>query len=154
MTGMTLVYVLHLLGAVFWVGGMAFAILALRPSLAALPGPQRLAVLGGTYRRFFLVVWHAMPIMLASGYALLFGWYGGFANTGWHVHVMHLTGLIMSAVFLAVFFGPWKKMRAALGAGQDADAAAAADKVRGLVTANLVIGLLTVAVAGWGRFGG
>ncbi|WP_245906023.1 CopD family protein [Teichococcus aestuarii] len=151
---MTLVYVLHLLGAVLWVGGMAFAILALRPSLATLPGPQRLAVLGGTYRRFFLVVWHAMPVMLASGYALLFGWYGGFAGSGWHIHTMHLTGLIMSAVFLAIFFGPWKAMRAALAAGQDAAAAAAADKVRRLVTLNLVIGLLTVIVAGWGRFGG
>ncbi|MFC4168013.1 CopD family protein [Teichococcus aestuarii] len=151
---MTLVYVLHLLGAVLWVGGMAFAILALRPSLATLPGPQRLAVLGGAYRRFFLVVWHAMPVMLASGYALLFGWYGGFAGSGWHIHTMHLTGLIMSAVFLAIFFGPWKAMRAALAAGQDAAAAAAADKVRRLVTLNLVIGLLTVIVAGWGRFGG
>lgn len=151
---MTLVYVLHLLAAVLWVGGMAFSILALRPSLATLPGPQRLAVLGGTYRRFFLVVWHAMPVMLASGYALLFGWYGGFAGTGWHVHTMHLTGLIMSALFLALFFGPWKAMRAALGAGQDAEAAAAADKVRRLVTINLAIGLFTVAVAGWGRFGG
>ncbi|MFC7609978.1 CopD family protein [Teichococcus aestuarii] len=100
------------------------------------------------------MVWHAMPVMLASGYALLFGWYGGFAGSGWHIHTMHLTGLIMSAVFLAIFFGPWKAMRAALAAGQDAAAAAAADKVRRLVTLNLVIGLLTVIVAGWGRFGG
>lgn len=154
MTGMTLIYVLHLLGAVLWVGGMAFAILALRPSLAGLPGPQRLQVLAGTHRRFFLVVWHAMPVMLATGYALLFGWYGGFAGTGWHVHVMHLTGLLMSAVFLAVFFGPWKVMRTALAERRDEAAALAADKVRKLVTANLALGLLTVVVAGWGRFGG
>ena len=154
MTGMTLLYVLHLLGAVLWVGGMAFAILALRPSLAPLPAAQRLDLLGGTYRRFFLVVWHAMPVMLATGYALLFGWYGGFKGSGWHIHTMHLTGLVMSAVFLAIFFGPWKTMRAALAAGETAAAGAAADKVRRLVTANLAIGLLTVIVAGWGRFGG
>lgn len=151
---MTPLYVLHLLGAVLWVGGMAFAIVALRPSLAGLPGPQRLEVLRGVYRRFFLVVWHAMPVMLITGYVLLFGWYGGFAGAGWHIHVMHLTGLIMSAVFLAIFFGPWKTMRSALAAGETAPAAAAADTVRKLVTANLAIGLLTVIVAGWGRFGG
>lgn len=151
---MTLVYVLHLLGAVLWVGGMVFSVLALRPSLAGLPGPHRLAVLGGTYRRFFLLVWHAMPVMLATGYILLFGWFGGFANAGWHVHVMHLTGLIMSAVFLLLFFGPWKTMRGALAGEDNGAAAGAAEKIRRLITVNLVLGLLTVIVAGWGRFGG
>lgn len=151
---MTLVYVLHLVFAVLWVGGMAFGMLVLRPALAELPGPQRLAVTQAAHRRFFLLVWHAMPVMLASGYALLFGWYGGFRGAGWHIHTMHLTGLLMSAVFLAVFFGPWKGMRAALAAGDTAGAAAAADKVRQLIQANLALGLLTVIVAGWGRFGG
>ena len=77
-----LLFALHVLGAVLWVGGMAFALLALRPSLAALEPPQRLALLGGVHRRFFLVVWHAMPIVLLSGWALLFGWYGGLGGGG------------------------------------------------------------------------
>ena len=84
----------------------------------------------------------------------VFGWFGGFAGAGWHVHVMHLTGLIMSALFLVVFFGPWRSMRRALDGGDASGAAAAADKVRRLVTVNLALGLFTVAVAAWGRFGG
>jgi len=151
---MTLLFVLHLVGAALWVGGMAFGILAMRPALATLPAPQRLEASAAAHRRFFLLVWHVMPVMLATGYALLFGWFGGFAGVGWHVHVMNLTGLLMSVVFLAVFFSPWRRMRAALAAGQTAEAAAANDKVRQLVMANLVLGLLTVVVAGWGRFGG
>jgi len=151
---MTFAYVLHLLGAVLWVGGMAFGILALRPALSALPGPQRLELLRGAYRRFFLIVWHAAPVMLITGYALLFGWFGGFAGAGWHVHVMHLTGLVMTVLFLIIFFGPWRAMRAALDVGDTGAAAAAADKVRLLVTTNLALGLFTVIIAGWGRFGG
>ncbi|HWX48638.1 MAG TPA: CopD family protein [Roseomonas sp.] len=151
---MTLLFVLHLVGAVLWVGGMAFGILAMRPALSTLPGPQRLEASAAAHRRFFLLVWHVMPVMLATGYALLFGWFGGFAGAGWHVHVMHLTGLIMSAVFLAVFFGPWRRMRAALADGQATEAAAANNRIRLLITANLALGLLTVIVAGWGRFGG
>ena len=148
-----LLYALHVLFAALWVGGMAFAILALRPSLAALDPAQRMELMGGTHRRFFLVVWHAMPIVLLSGYGLLFGYYGGFRGAGWHVHLMHLTGLLMAAVFLAIFFGPWRQMRAALAAGDQRGAAAANDRVRQLVTANLLLGTLTVLVAAWGRLG-
>ncbi|WP_207537075.1 CopD family protein [Sabulicella rubraurantiaca] len=148
-----LLYALHVFFAALWVGGMAFAILALRPSLAALEPAQRMALMGGTHRRFFVIVWHAMPIVLLSGYSLLLGYYGGFRGAGWHVHLMHMTGLLMAAVFLAVFFGPWKQMRAALAAGDQAGAAAANDRVRQLVTANLLLGTLTVLVAAWGRLG-
>ncbi|MBW8268630.1 CopD family protein [Caldovatus sp. SYSU G05006] len=134
---------------------MAFAILALAPSLAAVEAPQqRLALLCGVFRRFFLLVWHAMPAVLLSGWALLFVWYGGFRGAGWHVHLMHLTGLVMGAVYLTIALGPWREMRAALAAGETAAAAGAAGRIRQLVTLNLALGLLTVAVAAWGRFGG
>lgn len=141
---------LHLLFAALWVGGMAFAILALRPALAVLEPPQRVALLGRAHKRFFLIVWHAMPITIVTGYWLLFGHYGGFRGVGWHVHLMHLTGLLMAFVYLAIFFGPWKTMRVALAAGNVPAAAAANESIRKLVTANLVLGLLTVGVAAWG----
>lgn len=146
-------FLLHVLFAVLWVGGMAFAILALRPALAVLEPPQRLALMARVHRRFFLIVWHAMPIVLLSGYLLLFGHFGGFRGVGWTVHLMHLTGLLMAAIFLAIVFGPWKAMRAALAAGDMPGAASANDRIRQLVTANLALGLLTVGVAAWGRLG-
>lgn len=144
-------YVLHLLGAVLWVGGMAFAVMALRPSVGVLPPPLRLQLMSGVFRRFFLVVWHAAPVMLATGYVMLFGWFGGFKGTHWSVHVMHLTGLIMTGVFLFVFFGPWRAMRAAVAAQDNPAAAAAAERIRKLILVNLALGLLTVAIAAWGR---
>ena len=149
-----LLYALHVVGAVLWVGGMAFALLALRPALAELEPPARLALHEGALRRFFLIVWHAMPALLLTGWALLFFWYGGFRGSGWHIHLMHLTGLLMAAIFLALFFGPWRAFRAARASGDAAGAAANADKVRQLVSINFALGLLTVAVAAWGRFGG
>src|SRR3954454_6493072 len=112
-----LFYTLHVLGAVLWVGGMGFALLALRPALAAIEPPQRLLVHQGALKRFFLIVWHAMPILLLTGYALLFGWYGGFAGAGWHIHAMHLTAIIMAGIFVALFTGPRKEFRAAHAAG-------------------------------------
>lgn len=148
-----LAFALHVVFAALWVGGMAFAILALRPALAALEPPQRVALMGRVHKRFFLIVWHAMPIVLLSGYYLLFGHYGGFRGVGWHVHLMHLTGLLMAVIYLAIFFGPWKRMRQALAANDLPAAASANDRIRLLVTANLLLGLLTTAIAGWGRLG-
>lgn len=131
---------LHLLGAVAWVGGMAFALLVLRPSLAALAPPQRLALHAEVFRRFFRLIWHAMPLVLASGYAMLFAVLGGFAHVNWAVHVMHLLGLVMTAVFLAIVFGPWRAMRAA-------PSPEAVDRIRRLVQVNLLLGTLTLIVA-------
>jgi uncharacterized membrane protein len=135
---------LHLLGAVVWVGGMAFALLVLRPSLSVLEPAQRLALHANVFRRFFLIVWHAMPVLLLTGYAMLFGVLGGFAGANWAVHLMHMLGLVMAAVFLVIFFGPWRAMRAA---ANPADAAAAVNRIRGLIQFNLVLGAVTVIVA-------
>jgi uncharacterized membrane protein len=140
---------LHLLGAVTWVGGMAFALLVLRPSLAVLEPAQRVALRLQVFRRFFLVVWHAMPILLATGYAMLFGVLGGFAGVNWAVHVMHLLGLVMAAVFLAIFFGPWRAMREAAARQDQAASAGAAERIRLLIQVSLVLGAVTVIVAAW-----
>lgn len=131
---------LHLLGAVAWVGGMAFALLVLRPSLTALAPPQRLALHAEVFRRFFRLIWHAMPLVLLTGYAMLFAVLGGFTHVNWAVHVMHLLGLVMTAVFLAIVFGPWRAMRAA-------PSPEAVDRIRRLVQVNLLLGTLTLIVA-------
>lgn len=146
-------YTLHLVFAVLWVGGMAFALMALRPALAVLEPAQRMALMAGVHKRFFLIVWHAVVIVLLTGYWLLFGYYGGFRGVGWHVHLMHLTGVLMAAIYIAIFTGPWKQMRVALAAGDTARAGAANERIRQLVAVNLILGVLTVGVAGWGRLG-
>lgn len=149
----TLLYVLHLLAAILWVGGMAFAILVLRPSLAVLEPPHRLVLHAQVFSRFFLLVWHAMPIALLTGWAMLFGWYGGFRDSGWHVHLMNLTGFIMGVVFVVIWFGPYARFRRAMADGRGPDAAKAVHRIRTLITINLALGLLTSAVAGLGRWG-
>jgi uncharacterized membrane protein len=138
------VLALHVLCAVIWVGGMFFAYVVLRPSLSVLEPIQRIALHTQVFRRFFLVVWHVMPLILLSGFAVLFGFYGGMANVGWNVHLMMLLGLIMSAVFLLIVFGPYARFRRTT---DRATAAASIDRIRQLIAINLVIGIVTVVVA-------
>jgi uncharacterized membrane protein len=146
MIGWGLVLALHILCAVVWVGGMFFTIFVLRPGLSVLVAAQRLELDAEIFRRFFRIVWHAMPLILLTGYAMLFGLYGGFAGVGWGIHVMHLLGLIMAAIFVAIVFGPYARFRAA-------PSLAGADAIRKLILINLVLGLVTIVVAGVSAYG-
>ena len=143
-----IVLAIHILCIVIWVGGMFFALVVLRPSLSTLDPAPRVAVHSQVFRRFFLVVWHVMLIALITGYAMLFGVYGGFAGANWAIQTMQGLGLIMGAVFLVVYFGPWPRFRAAVS---PARAAGAADNIRKLILLNLVLGLVTVVIAAFGR---
>ena len=145
---MTTLYVvlkaLHLLGAVLWVGGMFFAYAVLRPSLSAIDPPQRLLLHTQVFRRFFLVVWHAMPLILLSGFAMLFGFYGGLQNVGWNVHAMLALGLIMSAIFVWLYFGPYARFRRTTDRNR---MLSNIEKIRQLIGVNLVLGIVTAVVA-------
>ena len=131
---------IHVLSAILWVGGMFFAYVVLRPSLGILEPPQRLALHGQVFRRFFLIIWHAMPLIVLTGIAMIFALYGGMAGVPWNVNVMMLLGLVMAAVFLVIFFGPYRTFRTAPGPGP-------LDSIRKLIGVNLILGLLIAAIA-------
>jgi uncharacterized membrane protein len=138
------VLAVHVLCAVIWVGGMFFAYVVLRPSLSVLEPIQRIALHTQVFRRFFLVVWHVMPLSLLSGFAVLYGFYGGPANVPWNISVMMLLGLIMGAVFLLIVFGPYARFRRTT---DRTVAAASIDRIRKMIGVNLVLGMATVVVA-------
>ncbi len=140
MTVYGLLRAVHLLCAVIWVGGMFFAYVVLRPSLSVLEPPQRMALHCQVFRRFFLIIWHVMPLIVLTGLAMIFLVFGGMAGVRWNVHVMLLLGLVMSAVFLGIFFGPYRSFRAVPAPGS-------LNTIRQLIGINLVLGLLTAAIA-------
>jgi len=135
-----LMLVLHVLGAVIWVGGMFFALVVLRPSLAVIDAPQRLVLHRQVFHRFFRIIWHVMPLQILTGFALVFMVYGGFGRAFWNVHVMTLLGLVMSAIFTGLYFGPWATLRRT-------DDPAQVNRIRRLIEVNLVLGLIVVIVA-------
>ena len=146
--------ILHVLSAVVWVGGMFFALLVLRPASGPLDPPVRLALWLRVFDRFFPWVFAAIALLLLSGFAMVFGVFGGFANIGLHVNLMMAIGVVMMLIFLHLYFAPWKRFRAAMAAGDNAAAAAQLNQIRILVIVNLVLGLVTVAIGSSGRYWG
>ena len=150
MTIWGVVLAVHILCAVIWVGGMFFAYLVLRPSLSVLDPPQRLLLHTQIFRRFFLIVWHVMPLILLTGFGMVFGVYGGPATAPWNVqammglgadHVGDLRGRSCSGL-----------TRGSAAPRIATRMAANIDAIRKLIGVNLVLGLITVFLAALGRF--
>jgi uncharacterized membrane protein len=143
---------LHVLAAVVWVGGMFFAYMVLRQSVAPLEPQARLTIWLRVFGRFFPWVWASIVLLLVSGYSMMFLHFGGFVGAGPHIHVMQGIGIVMMLLFLYLFFVPWRRFGHAVEREAFPEAAKELDQIRRIVAANLMLGLLTVIVGASGRF--
>jgi uncharacterized membrane protein len=141
-----LLLAVHLLSAVIWVGGMFYAIVILRPGLAVLDAAPRLQVHMVTLKKFFFYVWHVMPLMILTGWAMVFLVWGGFAAIPWSINAMQGLGILMALIFLYAFFGPWQRLRRAIRPPPDL-----VPRIRSLMITNLVLGMITVVIGALGH---
>ena len=147
----TSMLLLHVLGVVVWVGGMFVMHVAVRPAaVELLQPPQRLPLLASVLKRFFFWVHIAIVAVLLSGIGMILEG-GGFRNAHLSVHLMLAIGVTMMAVFLHIRLGPFRRLQAAVVSSDWPLAAERLGQVRQLVTTNLVLGIITIAVATIGR---
>ena len=143
---------LHLLAAMFWVGGMAFAYWVLRPAAGPLDPPVRLPLWRRVFATFLPWVGGAIVVLLATGYAMLSSYFGGFAATPLYINVMQGVGWLMVLLYLHLCFAPWKRFRAAVDSGALPEAGKALNQIRQIVAINLALGIIVVIVGGTGRY--
>ena len=134
---------IHLLSAIVWIGGMAFAVGCLRPAVAALAPEDRQALMTRVLSRFLDWVALAVVGLWASGLGL-------FASTPIEMVPLSWWVMVAVAVVMTVVFCVLKLRRlpALLRARKAGDRAAAAGILAGmhrLVLANLGLGLFAVA---------
>jgi uncharacterized membrane protein len=134
----------HIAGAIFWMGGMAFTVLALRPALhAQLQPPQRLPLAVLVLHRFFLVVIASIVLLLVTGVPLLLQVPAATAPRGWHA--MAGLGVLMMLIFGHIFFSPWRKLERAVEAGDWPQAGKRMNELTLLVKINLGLGWVAIA---------
>ena len=146
--------ILHTLSAVVWVGGMFFAHQVLRPAAAVLEPGLRLTLWSRVRGRFFAWVFGAIVVLLLTGYIMVLGVYAGFAGVGLHIHLMQGIGILMMLLFLHLYFAPWRRFRSAVARQDWAEGGRQLGQIRTIVTINLVLGVIVVAVASSGRYWG
>ena len=149
-----LLLMLHLLGATVWVGGMFAAYVCLRPAAGSLDAPQRLTLWRRFFAKFFIWVWVSILLILISGYWMLATTFGGFAGAPLYINLMQTLGLLMVALFVALFHGPWLKFKRAVDTQDFPAAGIQLNRIRQVIMLNMPLGLLVVAIGGTGRFWG
>jgi uncharacterized membrane protein len=137
---------LHEVATVVWIGGMFFAHFALRPTLKqSLEPPARIAVALGVFRRFFPLVWVSIATLWLTGIwvsILVFK-----EKVGLHVVIMAAIAFLMTLVFVYLFVMPYRKMRIAVEYENWRWASVKFSNIRKLMFLNLMLGMLTIAVA-------
>lgn len=138
---------IHLLSVLVWVGGMFFAYVVLRPAaVEVLQPPERLRLWDNVFRRFFVWVWAAVGIILATGLYMIY-LYGGMAHVQRHIHVMLLLGLVMVGIYGYVFFACYVPLSLHVAKERWKEAGEMLGRIRKLVGVNLTLGLITICVA-------
>jgi uncharacterized membrane protein len=146
--------IVHTLSAVVWVGGMFFAHQALRPAAAALEPPPRLKLWSRVLGRFFAWVIAAIVLLLLSGFAMVFAAFGGFSEVGLYIQLMMAIGILMMLLFFHLYFAPWRRFRAAVAREDWAEGGRQLGQIRTIVTTNLILGLIVIAIGSSGRYWG
>jgi uncharacterized membrane protein len=136
---------LHIAAAIAWLGGVAFMLFALRPAAAEqLAPPQRLPLIAQVLRRFFVLVWAAIGVLLISGLVMLLA--AGMKNAplGWHM--MFGIGILMFALFGHLYFGPFRRLKLAVGASDWPEGGRRVGQIATLAMTILGLGGLAIAV--------
>jgi uncharacterized membrane protein len=133
---------------------MFFAYMALRPAaVEVLQPPERLRLWHRTFHRFFMWVWLAILSLLGTGFYMIH-LFGGLSRAPGFVQTMMVLGLAMVAIYLYVFFVPYRRLVLHVAQQEWPKGGAALATIRKLVAINLALGGLTAAVAtmGWSVF--
>ena len=149
---MAIAIALHVLAAIFWVGGMFFAHYILRLATGDMTPADRLPLWEKVLGRFLPWVWVAVIVLLGSGYWMIFTGLGGLAALPLYLNAMHGIGWLMVLIFLHLWFAPYRRFRQAMAGGELEEAGRRLNQIRLLVTANLWIGILNAVIGSAGRY--
>lgn len=134
---------LHIISAIAWLGGVSFMLFALRPAaVELLAPPQRLPLITQILRRFFLLVWPAIAILLVTGLAMLLRVGMKNAPLGWHL--MFGIGLLMFALFGHLYFGPFRRLKQAVSASNWAEGGRRVGQIATLASISLALGAIGI----------
>lgn len=135
---------LHIAAAIAWLGGVSFMLFALRNAAAEqLAPPQRLPLIAQILRRFFVLVWISIGVLLISGLWMMLGVGMKNAPTGWHI--MFGLGLVMFALFGHLYFGPFRRLKLAVAGANWPEGGKRMGQIAMLAQINLVLGALAIA---------
>jgi uncharacterized membrane protein len=82
----------------------------------------------------------------------VFAVFGGFGRVGLHINLMQGIGILMMLLFFHLYFAPWRRFRLATAREDWAEGGRQLGQIRVIVTINLLLGLIVVAIGISGHY--
>ncbi len=146
-----LIFWVHMLAAVVWIGGMVFNLLVVRPSMGVVDLPQRLKLADNILRRFIPVVWISVGLLVLTGLLMTLKRVASFEillKTGYgNILILKLTLVaVMISIVVLIRYSLLPRFESLIDSQSSA-----LNKVLGqmvtLVKVNLVLGVLVLLLA-------
>ena len=148
-----LIMFIHLVAAMFWVGGIFLVYRVFRPVVLQLEPPQRLTLFLGVFNKFFPWVWLFIVALLVTGYIGMEVAFGGLDSAPWYLVAMEVVGWVMIVLFAWLYFVYFKRFKQQL---ELMDYAAAGRilhvKMRPIIVTNLFLGVVEAFIGTVGSF--
>ena len=149
---MTVVFALHTLAAIVWLGGLFSLCVVFAPSTRRLDIETAMSLWSRMLSRFSGWGWFSMLLILASGIGMVFLQFGGFSG----VPSLHRGNMAIGipAIFLYgyLYFGPWQQCRRAMSRHDLKAAQKGIAHVRVVMAIILTLGLVASVVSAAGRY--
>ena len=155
MDELVLARVLHVLGVVLWIGGVAMVTFVLLPSLAKMQSPSEAMAFFRQFRQKFAAQARLSTLVVGiSGFYMIYAldiWHRFVQWQYWWMHAMVLIWLFFSVMLFVM--EPQGRKQASAGASSSEVSAATFVKIQRKHLLLLVLGLLTIAGAVAGSHG-
>lgn len=142
----------HLLATVTWIGGMIYVNFVLIPSLPAIDPPQRGKLLGAVTKRFIIISWISIFILLISGVLLTLSekLFNISTASGAPMTIKHILFLAMIVIGLLITFVLTPKLNALApkpGEKPTTEFQKAQKRLSVLALTNMILGILVLICA-------
>ncbi|MDZ7291948.1 MAG: CopD family protein [candidate division KSB1 bacterium] len=142
---------LHLLATVTWIGGMIYTILVLMPSLTAMDPPLRGRLMGTASRRFSIIAWSSIVVLLVTGYlktpsGMLFDTSSTYGITLLLKHFVFLIMLIIGILITFLIVPKIGKLAPKPGEQPSAEFLQAQKQLPVFAVTNMVLGIVILFI--------
>jgi len=146
-----LIFWVHMLAAVVWIGGMVFNLLVVRPSMGVVDLPQRLKLADNILRRFIPVVWISVGLLVLTGLLMTLKRVASFEillKTGYgNILILKLTVVaVMISIVASIRYSLLPRFESLIDS-QSNDLNKVLGQMVTLVKVNLVLGVLILLLA-------
>jgi uncharacterized membrane protein len=149
---MTIVFPLHVLATIVFLGGLFFAVVVFPPIVVRLKTESASFLWQHLLNRLFVWAWVSMLVILGTGIGMVFLKFGGFSGVPL-IHRQNMAvGIPAIILFGYAFFGPWGQYRRTIAHGDWTAATTELMRLRFVIAVSLGLGLVASAVSAVGRY--